>query len=299
MKLIRNIFLAGLMLVFFTASSVAQGDIISAAEFMKLVKTNKELVIIDASKKESYTKTHIKNAINIPHADLYQETEIEGLIMSPADLATFFGSKGVSNSSAIVVYDGGSQKYSSRVYWVLKYLGATDVKILHKDMDQWRKSRVPITKMPSKAKTATFTPSVNSAIIADLAYVKSGKATIIDARAADEFDGSAEKSDGHLPGSVNINYKDFLNDKEAFKSKEEIEALLKSKGITSSTAMVGYCRTSVRATVIYVAVVNILGWDTFKVYDGAYLEWVAKGNRIDSKPGVAVTKKSNTSSGGC
>jgi len=299
MKLIRNIFLAGLMFVFFTASSVAQGDIISAAEFMKLVKTNKELVIIDASKKESYTKTHVKNAINIPHADLYQETEIEGLIMKPADLAAFFGSKGVSNSSAIVVYDGGSQKYSSRVYWVLKYLGATDVKILHKDMDQWRKSRVPITKMPSKAKTATFTPSVNSAIIADLAYVKSGKATIVDARAADEFDGSAEKSDGHLPGSVNINYKDFLNDKEAFKSKEEIEALLKSKGITSITPMVGYCRTSVRAAVIYVAVANILGWDTFKVYDGAYLEWVAKGNNIETKPGVVVKKKSNTSSGGC
>lgn len=299
MKLIINIVLAAVVMVFFTSTAIAQGDIINAAEFMKLFKANKELVIIDASKKASFTKTHIKNAINIPHADLYQETEIEGLIMSPADLAAFFGSKGVSNSSAIVVYDGGSQKYSSRVYWVLKYLGATNVKILHKDMNEWRKSRVPITKMPAKKKTATFTPNVNSSIFADLADVKSGNATIVDARASDEFDGSAEKSDGHLPGAVNINYKDFLNDKDAFISKEEIEALLKSKGITSGTAMVGYCRTGVRATVIYVAVVNILGWDTYKVYDGAYLEWIAKGNNIETKPGVVVKKKSNTSSGGC
>jgi thiosulfate/3-mercaptopyruvate sulfurtransferase len=299
MKLIRNLLLASVALVFFTASSFAQGDVISAADFMKLVKTNKNLVIVDASKKESFTKTHIKNAVNIPHKSLYNETEIEGLIMDAADLAAFFGNHGISNTSTVVVYDGGSQKYSSRVYWVLKYMGASDVKILHKDMNEWRKSRVPITKMPTKAKKATFTPNVNSSIIADMAYVKSGKAIIIDARDANEFAGTTDKSDGHIPASVNINYKDFLNDKEAFKTKAEIVALLKAKGINESTPMVTYCQTAVRASVIYVAVVNILGWNTIKIYDGAYNEWVAKGNKLDAKAGVSVKKKQNTSSGGC
>lgn len=299
MKLMRNLLLVSMVMMFFASSSYAQGDIISASEFIKLVKTNKSLVVVDASKAESYTKTHIKNAINIPHKSLYNETEIEGLLMDPADLAAFFGNHGISNNSTVVVYDGGSQKYSSRVYWVLKYMGATDVKILHKDMNEWRKSRVPITKMPSKAKKATFTPAVNKAIIADMAYVKGGKAIIIDARDADEFAGVSEKSDGHLPGAVNINYKDFLNDKKAFKSKTEIEALLKSKGITASSQIVAYCQTSVRASVIYVAVVNIMGWNNIKIYDGAYNEWVAKGNKLESKAGVAVKKKSTTSSGGC
>lgn len=299
MKTFRNILISGLTFLLVSTTVWAQGDIISAADFMKLFKADKSLVIIDASNADSYTKTHIKNAINIPHKALYQETEIEGLILEPAEMAKFLGSKGVSNDAAIVVYDGGSQKYSSRVYWVLKYMGATNVKVLHKDMDEWRKVRLPITKMPVKPKTVTFTPNVNASIIADLAYVKSGKAKVIDARAADEFDGSADNSDGHIPGAININYRDFLNEKEAFKSKAEIEAIFKANGITSSTPMVGYCRTSVRATVIYVAVVNVLGWNNFKVYDGAYLEWVAKGNKIDSKSGVSVKKKTGTSSGGC
>ncbi len=299
MKVLKKILITGMAVLLVSSTVRAQGDIISAADFMKLFKADKSLVIIDASKAESYTKTHIKNAINIPHKSLYKETEIEGLIKEPANLAKIFGSKGVSNDAAIVVYDGGSQKYSSRVYWILKYMGATNVKVFHKDMNEWRKVRVPITKMPTKAKSATFTPNVNKAIIADMSYVKSGKAKIIDARDADEFAGSAEKSDGHLPAAININYKDLLTETDAFKSKADIEAIFKSKGITSSTPMVGYCRTSVRAAVIYVAVVNILGWDNYKVYDGAYTGWVGKGNKLETKSGVPVKKKTGTSSGGC
>lgn len=298
MKTLKSILLITLV-GFFFSSTMAQGDLISVAEFTKLMKADKSLVIIDASKAETYKKSHIKNAVNIPHKSLYQETEIEGLIESPEKLAIIFGEKGVSNTSAIVVYDGGSQKYSSRVYWILKYLGATNVKLLHKDMDMFRKSRVPLTAMPAKAKSATFTPKVNSAIIADMAYVKSGKAKVIDVRDDNEFDGTAEKSQGHLPGAIHINYKDLLNDKEAFKSKEEIEAIFAAKGLNASTPMVGYCQTSVRAAVMYAAIVNVLGWDNFKVYDGAYYEWVAKGNKIQNKSGVAVSKKTGTSSGGC
>lgn len=298
MKTLKSILLITLV-GFFFSSTMAQGDLISAADFTKLMKTDKSLVIIDASKADTYKKSHIKNAVNIPHKTLYQETEVEGLIESPEKLAKIFGEKGVSNASAIVVYDGGSQKYSSRVYWILKYLGASNVKLLHKDMDMFRKSRVPLTAMPTKAKTVTFTPNVNSAIIADIAYVKSGKAKVIDVRAADEFDGSAEKSDGHIPGSININYKDLLNDKEAFKSKAEIEAIFAANGLNANTPMVGYCQTSVRATVMYAAIVNILGWDNFKVYDGAYNEWVGKGNKVENKTGLVVGKKTGTSSGGC
>jgi thiosulfate/3-mercaptopyruvate sulfurtransferase len=301
MATFKNIILSALIVFAAIGSGIAQGDIITAAEFMKLVKTDKNLVIIDASKADSYQKTHVKDAVNIPHKSLYNETEIEGLLNSPAELANIFGSNGVSETKTIVVYDGGSQKYSSRVYWILKYLGAPNVKLLHKDMNEWRSSRVPITKMPTKIVKASFTANVNDALIADLAYVKSGKAVIVDNRAPNEFDGSADNSDGHFPGAININHKDLLTDTEAFKSKEELEAIAKKHGLTPDKAIVAYCRTSVRAAVLYAAFVNILGYTNVKVYDGAYLEWVAKGNKLETKAGVAVQKKekSAASGGGC
>jgi thiosulfate/3-mercaptopyruvate sulfurtransferase len=292
-------FILSIVAVFLSASLIAQGDIISAKDFVKLTKTDKNLVIIDASKAESYSKVHVKNAVNIPHATLYQEGDIDGLIKSPADLATIFGEKGVVDGKTIVVYDGGSQKYSSRVYWILKYLGAPNVKLLHKDMDEWRAARLPVTKMPTSVKKGTFTPKVNDAIYADMAFVKSGKGMLVDCRTVEEFDGSADNSDGHLPNAINIDYKEFLTDTEAFKSKEEMQKVLDKYGIDSSKPVVGYCRTSVRATVMYAALVNVMGYTNVMVYDGAYTEWVGKGNALASGAAVPVKKKSGGSGGGC
>ncbi|NQU32738.1 MAG: sulfurtransferase [Bacteroidetes bacterium] len=301
MKKLRNILLSGLVVLIYSSGLMAQGDIISAAEFMTMLKTDKNMIVVDASKADSYTKTHIKDAVNIPHKSLYNETEVEGLIEDPAKLAAIFGSKGVSETKTIVVYDGGSQKYSSRVYWILKYLGAPNVKILQKDMDQWRKSRVPITKMPTKITKATFTPKVNNAIYADLAYVKSGKATIIDARTTEEFDGTSDKSDGHIPGAINIGYKEVLNATEGFKNKAEIENFVAQYKLSADKPIVVYCNTGVIAAVIYVALTNIVDWKNVKVYDGAYKEWEALGNKFETKAGVSTEKKvkSNSSDGGC
>ncbi len=299
MKRFKNLLVVALVGLF-AFSSLAQGDIISAADFMKLTKSDKNLVIIDASKAETYKKMHVKNAVNIPSKSITIEGgEIEGLLLSTEELATLFGDAGVSETKTIVVYDGGSQKYSSRIYWTLKYLGAPNVKILHKDMDMWKKSRVPITKMPTSVKKATFTPKVNSVIYANIGQVKSDKAKIVDCRDANEFAGSADNSDGHLPGAINIDYKELLTDTEAFKSKEEMEKVMANYGITANTEIISYCRTSVRAAVLYAALTNVLGYTNVKVYDGAYLEWVAEGNSLETKAGVSVKKSSGGSGGGC
>lgn len=134
--------------------------------------------------------------------------------------------------------------------------------------------------------------------MADLGYVKSGKAKIIDVRTTEEYVGSADNSDGHLPDAINIDYTELLTDTEAFKSKEDMEKVMSKYGITSSTPIVAYCRTSVRATVLYAALVNVLGYTDVKVYDGAYLEWVDKGNKVVAKAGVSTSKK-ESSGGGC
>ncbi|MBT3174948.1 MAG: sulfurtransferase [Lentimicrobiaceae bacterium] len=299
MKKLTYILLSGLLVVLYSSSIMAQGDIISAADFMKMFKTNKNIIIVDASKADSYKKTHVKGAVNIPHKTLYKDTEIEGLIHDPAILASIFGSKGVSETKTIVVYDGGSQKYSSRVYWILKYLGAPDVKILQKDMAQWRKSRVPITKMPSKVAKATFTPKVNSSIYADIADVKSGKAVIVDARTTEEFDGTSDKSAGHIPGAINIGYKEVLNATEGFKNKAEMEAFVAKYKLSADKPILVYCNTGVIAAVIYVGLTDVMGWTNVKIYDGAYKEWGGKGNQFENKAGVLTTKKVGGSGGGC
>ena len=269
------------LVVLFLISSLAltaQVDIIGAKDFMALKKNNKDLVIVDANKPKNYDVNHVKGAININHNDLYKDGEIKGLFMSPEDLAAFFGEKGISENSKVVIYDDGSHKYATRVYYVLKYIGATDINILHKDMDAWRAARVPLTATPASLDATTFTPGVNDAIFADIEYVKTNKDlpgfALIDCRTADEYNG-VKKSEGFIPGAININYEELLTDNGAFKSAEALAAIAAEYGITAEDELILYCRTSVRAAVAYVAFKNILGYEKVRVYDGAYLEWVA------------------------
>ena len=153
--------------------------------------------------------------------------------------------------------------------------------------------------MPSTVKKTTFTPQVNKALYATINEVKSDGAIIVDCRTAEEFSGAADNSNGHIPAAINIDHKELLTDTEAFKSKEEMEKVMAKYGITADKEIISYCRTSVRATVLYAALVNVLGYTKVKVYDGAYLEWVATGNGLETKAGVPVRKTSGGSGGGC
>lgn len=267
------IFFSGLGYLF------AQGDVISAAEFMTAYKTNKNLIVIDAGKPDDYGKSHVTNSVNIWHLDLYKPGTIEGLIKSPQELADYFGKKGVSNTNLIVVYDDGSNKYSSRVYWILKYLGAPDVKVLTKDMEEWKVVRIPVTLNPTPVKKATFVAEVNPAILVDMAFVNAHledpNVMIFDARAKNEYNGTDGKSKGHIKGAKNLDYKECLNANGSFKSAADLEALADKYGITKDKTLVFYCITSVRAAPEFLAFKSILGYPNVKVYDGAYNEWTA------------------------
>ena len=255
--------------------------LISAKNFVAEKKSDKTMVVIDANTADNYAKSHVTGAVNTPHKDLYKSGEIEGLIKSSDDLAAYFGKKGISNTSTIIIYDDGSNKYSSRVYWILKYLGAENVRILHKDMDVWKVVRVPITRNPTKAKATTFTANVNSSIISQVADVKgcSGNCVIVDSRDITEFNGTSETpvSAGHIKGAINVDYKLFVDDKGAFLPADQLKAVAEKNGLTADKTIILYCITSVRATVTYVALKEILAYPNVKIYDGAYNEWIAQG----------------------
>lgn len=280
---ILNILATAFVALFFSTIASAQVDLITAKECMARSKENADVVLIDANKPKNYLLSHIKGAINIDHNDLYQPGDIAGLIKSPEELAVFFGAKGISENSEIVVYDDGSQKYSTRIYWILKYLGANNVRILHKDLEQCRSARVTLTAEAAKLPPVKFTPTIHPEIFASLDEVKANlnkpDVVLVDCRTPDEYNGIKD-SDGHIPGAININHVDFLTDNGAFKPVEQLQALAEKMNITPDKEVILYCKTSVRAAVGFVAFKNILGYEKVKVYDGAYSEWKAVGNAV-------------------
>jgi len=145
-----------LILILISVQAFSQGLLISATDFAAELKTNKSLVVIDVNGADVYAKQHIQGAINIPHKELYKAGPIEGQIKPAEELAAIFGKKGVSNTNKIVLYDDGSSKYNSRVWWILKSIGASDVSLLNFNMDQFSAARIPLTTNPTSAKATTF-----------------------------------------------------------------------------------------------------------------------------------------------
>ena len=266
MKL-KNIILSLLALTTLVNVSFAQ-DLISAAEAKKLVN-NKSTVIVSTRNAADYAKVHIRNAVHVSIDDLASTTEPKGILKSPAELAKTLGEKGLDPTKKIVIYDSGSNKSSGRLYWILKYLGFNDVKVLNGHMQAWRAARGPVTNAATKASVVTFTPKVNSKIFANKAYVKSkmSSAVILDVRDDTEW------GEGHIQGAKHLEFKNVLTDGGKLKSKAELETVFNSAGITKDKEVILYCTTSVRAGVVFLALTSILEYPNVKVYDGAYNEW--------------------------
>lgn len=279
MKKFKNI-IAGLLILL--SSSLFAQDIISVADLAANLK-NDSYVVVWAGSNDDY-KVHIPDALNIPHTLLYNNTPVKSLIKPAAEMAKILGQNGLSSDKTIVVYDEGSGKYSGRMYWILKYLGAPNVKVLDGNLKAWKAARKPITGTPTTVKPATFNAKVNASELVALAEVQkaseSKSAVLVDVRAGDEYAGTAtsELRKGHIPGAVNVDFASLMNDKGLLKSKDELKGIFSSKGITADKTIILYCETSVRAGIVYLALKSGLGYPNVKVYDGAYIEWQANAS---------------------
>jgi thiosulfate/3-mercaptopyruvate sulfurtransferase len=267
-----GLFLFGLII----STAMFAQDIISADDLAKDLR-NQNLVIISAGPKTEYDKQHITGSISLPYNTFDKAGNIEGLLIADSEMAKILGDRGVSEKNTIVVYDEFDGRYAARVYFLLKYLGAKDVKILDGNLDAWRAGRKPITRNPTTVTKTTFTPSVNRRIMLSTQEVSGNRpnSVLVDSRAPGEFQGRERDSKGYIPGAINIEYKELLEANGKLKAKAALERIYASKGITKDKEVIIYCTTGVRAGLHYLVLTSFLGYTNVKVYDAGYNEWVS------------------------
>lgn len=265
-------------LILFSQGVSAQ--IISVEELAELIEKG-DVIVVSARKSADYSKVHLPGAINLWHQDLYKDGEVKALCKAPDELAAILGEKGIDPEKTIVVYDDGKGKSAGRIYWILKYMGCKDVRVLDGHMKMWRKGRKPVTKKPTEITPVKYTGVVNPAFCACAKDVKASidneASILIDVRAKDEFDG--EKGDverkGHIPGAIHFEFSNVLNEDGTLKEKAELEKAFASAGITPDKEVIIYCESSVRAGIVFMALTSILEYPNVRVYDGAMYEWSA------------------------
>jgi len=281
---------AALLVMSLLVSQAALAQLITVSDLADIMEKGDAVVVSTRSPKD-YAKVHIPGAVNLWHKDLYKEGDLQAILKSPEEIAEVLGSLGISADKTVVVYDSGKTKFAGRVYWILKYMGAKDVRMLDGNMKMWRKGRKPVTKDAAEITPVEFVASPVESIYASIDYVKSGLGkdgfVLMDARAEDEYCGEKgeTKRKGHIPGSTRLDYVEVLNEDGTLKSKDDLAKVFSDAGITQDKDVVIYCETSVRAGIVYLALTSILDYPSVRVYDGALYEWSA-----DAANAVEATK---------
>ena len=263
------------------------GGLIEAKVLAKAVKSE-EIIIVSARSSSDYSSKHIKDAVNLYHQDLYKADGVPSMLKSPEEIAVILGSRGITTDSKVVVYDDGANKMAGRIYWILQYMGVKDVNILNGHIKSWMKSRLPVTGKATEITPVTFVPNINTDIYVSMPYIQTNKGkadlVLVDVRSLDEYNGIDEDEHiarpGHIPGAINFEYKNVLNEDETLKSKEELMAALSAAGISVDKEIILYCASSVRAGIVYMVLTSILDYPNVRVYDGAFYEWNSDSSNI-------------------
>ncbi len=249
------------------STPLLHAQLISADELDKAMKSNPKLVVVDARSSADYIKTHINGAINIDVSTLSNSTPVEGTLKPVAELASLLGKKGIAKNTKVVVYCKSGVS-ASRLKWILNYLGNNDVTLLDGNMEAWFAKRKQITKTAKTIPATTFTPSTNSAMMVDKAYVKSkiGNAStvIIDNRKKADYEA------GHIGNALHMDYESMLTGMK-LKPADQLAALYSK--VDKNKEVIVYCKTGVSACLTYFALKDILKYPNVKLYEGAYLDW--------------------------
>ncbi len=266
-------------------------EILTAKEvFKKLNEAADQVRIIDA-RDSNFQQGHIPGSQSMNWQEWSEEKpgianavfghpEKWGRILRGPEVQQKLRTLGLSQNKIIVVVgDPKGWGEEGRVAWNLLYWGATHVALLDGGFPAWKTAGFPIEV--GKAKTSSFgnfAYAVSNQRQATKASVeenlKSRSRLLLDARSADEFEGTkmpGQKRGGHIPGSILIEFQKLYQSDGLYISAE---ALKKQIGQELTSAPITYCTGGVRSALLALLIEARLGISVLN-YEASIWEWSA------------------------
>ena len=243
------------------------------------------LRIVDmVTEPEEYQKAHVPGAVYLHVNDARIAVPAGGFRLPTADEgARLLGTLGIGPDTHVVIYDDSGGLHASRLFFTLEVFGHRKASLLDGGIQGWRRAKLPVTTEIPKVERTEYRPTIRGELVASPEWVRDrlGDATValVDARTAAEFTGKDRraKRGGHIPGAVNIEWKQNLRPDWTFKPRDELRAMYVARAVTPDKTVVTYCQTHHRASHSYF-VLRLLGYPRLVGYDRSWIEW---GNRDD------------------
>jgi thiosulfate/3-mercaptopyruvate sulfurtransferase len=235
----------------------------------------------------AYEQGHVAGAIGLNWKTDLQQRPVRDLLAKP-QLEALLSKSGVTSDTTIAIYGDNNNWFAAWFFWLLKYYGHADVRLVNGGRAKWLAEQRPTTTaVPAFPATRYSAKSPDPSVRALREYVldtveKNGK-KLVDVRSPKEFSGEllapenlpqegAQRA-GHIKGAVNVPWATAVAEDGRFKAADELERIYGDKGLDGSTETIAYCRIGERSSHTWFVLKYLLGHEKVRNYDGSWTEY--------------------------
>lgn len=247
---------------------------------------NVRLIEVDMEGTRAYDRGHIPGALGW-HWKTMLWDPLRREFPEPEAMAARLLAAGIGNETTIVFY-GEPVQFGAYGWWVLRYAGHRDVRLLDGGRSRWVREGRPLTSEVPAVTPVRYTPTrcdPSLRVLREEVLRRLGDSGIVlfDVRSPEEYrgervappgrpDDGAERA-GRIPGAVHLHFLDLLREDATFKPPDEMRRLCEARGVTPDREVIVYCRLSHRASLACFALRELMGYPRVRSYDGSWTEW--------------------------
>ncbi|MBI5031967.1 MAG: sulfurtransferase [Chloroflexi bacterium] len=221
---------------------------------------------------EQYLQAHIPGAAFFDHQKVSDSNSNYSLTILPgSELAAPIGDLGIAEDSQVVVYACGVLPAATRAWWVLRFAGHNNVRILNGGFAAWNKAGGKIESGVQQYQPVTFKAQPRANMFASkeevLEAIKDETVSTVNTLLVDSYEAE------HIVSSVCLPCLDLMQAMDAFLPYDKLAERLKE--LARYKRIITYCGGGIAATVNAVAHL-IVEHENVAVYDGSLYEWTAE-----------------------
>lgn len=219
-----------------------------------------------------YRASHIPNAVPFDlNRDMYEMAPGGPRMRSCDAIAQTLGERGIANDSTLVLYDEGTGPLAGTVYWLLKYLGHADVRVLSGGWHAWQQANAATTKDMPHSAPMQYSAQVDEEQHSTAEWIQENSqrddVLLLDARTDSEY------YMGHIPGAVNLSFDEAIDfASQELKDENVLRQQFESVNATPDKEVIVYCGSGARSAHTYL-VLKALGYPRVRNYKGSMQDW--------------------------
>ena len=189
---------------------------------------------------------------------------------------------GVGDSTSVVVYDAGGGLSAARAWWLLRYFGHAETRLLDGGLQAWKAAGFPVSTDERPPARGDFTARAGAMALIDApaAAALARHGVLLDARAAERYRGEVEPVDpvaGHIPGARSAPTAANLDAEGRFLPAAGLSARFAALGARPGDQVGAYCGSGVTAAHEVLAL-ELAGIPA-ALYAGSWSAWVSDPTR--------------------